>query len=101
SFVFMRPVRLDDLATDQYQDLEEKTVAVAEAAYKSREVEFGVPLMRDLERHVYLYTLDEHWRDHLYELDHLTGGIGLRAYGQGDPVIDDKNTAFTLVDTTP
>src|SRR5205085_1779721 len=46
-----------------------------------------------------LYTLDEHWRDHLYELDHLKGGIGLRAYGQRDPLIEYKKEAFTLFET--
>src|SRR6185295_12837575 len=56
-------------------------------------------LLRDLERHLYLYTLDEHWRDHLYELDHLKGGIGLRAYGQRDPLIEYKKEAFTLFET--
>ena len=43
---------------------------------------------------LYLYTLDEHWRDHLYELDHLKGGIGLRAYGQRDPLLEYKKEAF-------
>src|SRR5678816_877249 len=46
-----------------------------------------------------LYTLDEHWRDHLYELDHLKGGIGLRAYGQRDPLIEYKKEAFNLFET--
>jgi preprotein translocase subunit SecA len=53
-------------------------------------------MMRELERHLYLYTVDEHWRDHLYELDHLKGGIGLRAYGQRDPLIEYKREAYTL-----
>jgi preprotein translocase subunit SecA len=56
-------------------------------------------MMRELERHLYLFTLDEHWRDHLYELDHLKGGIGLRAYGQRDPLIEYKKEAFTLFET--
>src|SRR6185295_15274027 len=56
-------------------------------------------LLRDIERHLYLYTVDEHWRDHLYELDHLKGGIGLRAYGQRDPLIEYKREAYTLFET--
>ena len=55
-------------------------------------------MMRELERHLYLYTVDEHWRDHLYELDHLKGGIGLRAYGQRDPLIEYKVEAFKMFD---
>ena len=40
--------------------------------------------------------MDEHWRDHLYEIDHLKGGIGLRAYGQRDPLLEYKKEAYTL-----
>ena len=58
--------------------------------------EFGAPFMREVERHVFLFTIDEQWRDHLYELDHLKGGIGLRAYGQKDPLLEYKKEAFTL-----
>jgi preprotein translocase subunit SecA len=99
SFLLMRPVTTTDLETTNYEELEEKVVATAEAAYRARESEFGAPVLRDLERHLYLYTLDEHWRDHLYELDHLKGGIGLRAYGQRDPLIEYKKEAFNLFDT--
>ncbi|HET9326498.1 MAG TPA: preprotein translocase subunit SecA [Candidatus Eisenbacteria bacterium] len=99
SFLLMRPIALTDLETTDYEELEEKVVASAEAAYRARETEFGAPVLRDLERHLYLYTLDEHWRDHLYELDHLKGGIGLRAYGQRDPLIEYKKEAFNLFDT--
>jgi preprotein translocase subunit SecA len=99
SFLLMRPVSPAELETSSYGELEEKVVAAAEAAYRGREAEFGPAVLRDLERHLYLYTLDEHWRDHLYELDHLKGGIGLRAYGQRDPLIEYKKEAFTLFDT--
>jgi preprotein translocase subunit SecA len=99
AFLLMRPLRLEDFETDDYEELEEKAAAQGEAAYRAREAEFGLELMRDLERHVYLYTLDEHWRDHLYELDHLKGGIGLRAYGQRDPLIEYKKEAYDLFET--
>ncbi len=99
SVLLMRPVAESDVATDQYDTLGEKAVAAAEAAYRGREAEFGAELMRELERHLFLFTLDEHWRDHLYELDHLKGGIGLRAYGQRDPLIEYKKEAFTLFET--
>jgi preprotein translocase subunit SecA len=99
SYLLMRPVRMDAIETDRMEVLEEKAVAVAEQAYRARESEFGPELLRELERHVYLFTLDEHWRDHLYELDHLKGGIGLRAYGQRDPLIEYKKEAFTLFET--
>jgi preprotein translocase subunit SecA len=99
SFLLMRPVSAPELETTDYAELEEKAVEAGVTAYRAREEEFSAPVLRDLERHLYLYTLDEHWRDHLYELDHLKGGIGLRAYGQRDPLIEYKKEAFTLFDT--
>jgi preprotein translocase subunit SecA len=99
SFLLMTPVAAADLETVHYDELEEKAVALAEKAYRGRETEFTAPVLRDLERHLFLYTLDEHWRDHLYELDHLKGGIGLRAYGQRDPLIEYKKEAFALFGT--
>jgi len=99
SFLLMRPVTPAELETQAFDELEEKAAAVGEAAYRGREAEFTAPLLRDLERHLYLYTVDEHWRDHLYELDHLKGGIGLRAYGQRDPLIEYKKEAFSLFET--
>jgi preprotein translocase subunit SecA len=99
SFLLMAPVAAAALETDSYELLEEKAVEIGVQAYRGREAEFTAAVLRDLERHLYLYTLDEHWRDHLYELDHLKGGIGLRAYGQRDPLIEYKREAFTLFDT--
>jgi preprotein translocase subunit SecA len=99
SFLLMRPVMESDLDGADYADLEEKAVEAGMQAYRAREAEFTAPVLRDLERHLYLFTLDEHWRDHLYELDHLKGGIGLRAYGQRDPLLEYKREAFSLFDT--
>ena len=100
SYVLMSPVTEAELAeVRDHEDLAERAVAVGERAYRAREAEFTAILMRDLERHLYLYTLDEHWRDHLYELDHLKGGIGLRAYGQRDPLIEYKREAYTLFES--
>jgi preprotein translocase subunit SecA len=99
SVLFMRPVGESDLATGSYEELGEKAAVAAEAAYRARESGFGAELMREVERHLFLFTLDEHWRDHLYELDHLKGGIGLRAYGQRDPLIEYKKEAFSLFET--
>jgi preprotein translocase subunit SecA len=99
SFLLMRPVSAAELESPNPDVLAEKAGEIGERAYRAREAEFTAPVLRDLERHLYLYTLDEHWRDHLYELDHLKGGIGLRAYGQRDPLIEYKKEAFTLFET--
>ena len=99
SVLLMRPVLESDLSTGSVEALGDQVFTIAEAAYRGREAGFGSEVMRELERHLFLFTLDEHWRDHLYELDHLKGGIGLRAYGQRDPLLEYKREAFTLFET--
>src|SRR5208282_4922565 len=56
--------------------------------YEQREQEFGSEVMREVERRVVLSVLDRKWREHLYEMDYLREGIGLRGYGQRDPLIE-------------
>ena len=58
------------------------------AEYEKRESELGAPLMRDLERMVLLRNVDTLWMDHIDAMDELRRGIGLRAYGQHDPVVE-------------
>jgi len=77
-------------------ELIETLHSVAENAYERREKELGDEAMRDLERLVTLRIIDDRWRDHLYELDQLRSGIGLRAYGQKDPLLEYKQEAFQL-----
>src|SRR3989442_5373858 len=64
--------------------------------YAQRERELGEELMRALERHEMLIVIDTQWKDHLLSIDHLKEGIGLRGYGQPDPVTQDKKEAFDL-----
>jgi preprotein translocase subunit SecA len=99
SYLLLSPVAVSDIESAQPDEVEEKAQAVGERAYRAREAAFSPEVLRELERHLYLYTLDEHWRDHLYELDHLKGGIGLRAYGQRDPLLEYKKEAFALFET--
>ncbi|MBI5170381.1 MAG: preprotein translocase subunit SecA [Candidatus Eisenbacteria bacterium] len=98
-YLLMTPVTPEELADSSMEGVQEKALAVAERAYRGREAEFSPELCRDLERHLYLFTVDERWREHLHELDHLKGGIGLRAYGQKDPLIEYKKEAFGLFET--
>ncbi|HEX2857542.1 MAG TPA: preprotein translocase subunit SecA [Propionibacteriaceae bacterium] len=60
----------------------------AQAAYDRREAELGEETMRELERQVLLTVLDRKWREHLYEMDYLREGIGLRAMAQRDPLVE-------------
>jgi preprotein translocase subunit SecA len=75
----------DDL---EREELEEAFVADAEAAYDRREEQLGADVMRELERRVLLTVLDRKWREHLYEMDYLREGIGLRAMAQRDPLVE-------------
>jgi len=99
SFLLMTPLTPADVEGERPDEVEEKALEIGVRAYRTRESDFTPEVLRELERHLYLYTLDEHWRDHLYELDHLKGGIGLRAYGQRDPLIEYKREAFSLFET--
>ncbi len=66
----------------------------AKKIYEEKEELLGEETMRRLERFAFLSVYDLHWKEHLYEMDHLKTGIGLRAYGQRDPVIEYKKEAF-------
>jgi len=68
------------------------------ARYEAKETVFGEPTLRWLERHILLDIVDAQWKDHLLTLDHLKEGIGLRGYGQMDPLVEFKKEAFKLFD---
>ena len=68
----------------------------AEAAYVKRESELGAEVMRELERKVLLSVLDSKWREHLYEMDYLKEGIGLRAMAQRDPLVEYQREGYEL-----
>ncbi|MCP9456169.1 MAG: preprotein translocase subunit SecA [Nitrospira sp.] len=65
-------------------------------AYERKEQELGPELMRFLEKTFMLQVIDHHWKDHLLAMDHLRDGIGLRGYGQKDPLIEYKREGFDL-----
>ena len=68
----------------------------AQLAYDLRERELGEDVMRELERRVVLSVLDRKWREHLYEMDYLQEGIGLRAYSQKDPLVEYQREGYEL-----
>ena len=70
--------------------------ADAHAAYDAREEALGAEVLRELERRVLLSVLDRKWREHLYEMDYLREGIGLRAYSQRDPLVEYQREGFEL-----
>ena len=68
----------------------------AAAAYDRREEELGSEIMRELERRVVLSVLDRKWREHLYEMDYLQEGIGLRAMAQRDPLVEYQREGYDM-----
>lgn len=79
--------------------LRDDIIAKIKEHYETREREFTPERMRYLERYIFLQVLDSKWKDHLYSLDNLKEGIGLRAYGQRDPLVEYKREAFEMFDT--
>jgi preprotein translocase subunit SecA len=68
----------------------------AHEAYARREEELGSEAMRELERQVLLAVIDRKWREHLYEMDYLQEGVGLRAYAQRDPLVEYQREGFDM-----
>jgi len=66
--------------------------------YETREQAFGVPVMSQIEKLVLLQTLDSLWKDHLLAMDHLKEGIGLRGYGQRNPLTEYQKEGFSMFD---
>ena len=80
--------------TQEY--LVEELRSDAHRAYDAREDQLGAEVMRELERRVVLSVLDRKWREHLYEMDYLQEGIGLRAMAQKDPLVEYQREGYTL-----
>jgi preprotein translocase subunit SecA len=88
------PARYEDVVSRA--GLQELVTDAVKARYAEREQELGTELLRALERHEMLIVLDTQWKDHLLSIDHLKEGIGLRGYGQRDPLTEYKKEAFDL-----
>lgn len=86
----------EELETITKEDLKEKLNEIAMERYNAKEEEFGSELMRELERVVLLRVVDEKWMDHIDAMDQLKYGVGIRAYGQRDPVIEYKVEGFDM-----
>ncbi len=96
-FFLLPPIyrNLEDEPSDlKKEDLIEQIIQKAHESYKLRERMVGKSNMRRLERLAMLQVIDNSWREHLYEMDQLKEGIGLRAYGQKDPLIEYKSEGF-------
>jgi len=79
-----------------YEQLADKLLETVRTHYENKEKRFGPDYMRLQERIIMLQVLDMQWKDHLWSLDHLKEGIGLRGYGQRDPLIEYKKESFSM-----
>ena len=87
------PLKIKELGKDS---LREYLFEAARAFYAEKEKSIGENLLRHLEHIVFLQVIDSSWKEHLYAMDSLREGIGLRAYGQRDPLIEYKREAFAM-----
>ncbi|MGA9753429.1 MAG: preprotein translocase subunit SecA [Acidobacteriota bacterium] len=93
-------LNLDDLSLNleetPQQELRDAIWKAASAKYEAKEQRLAPELMREYERIVMLQVIDNQWKDHLLSMDHLKEGIGLRAYGQRDPLVEYKREGFEI-----
>ena len=91
---------LDDLRFDwdslTYDELQEKLVSALHAAYEEKEGTLTPARMREFERIIMLQVIDSQWKDHLLGMDYLKEGIGLRGYGQRDPLVEYKKESYDM-----
>ena len=87
------PQNVDQLSRPQ---LEEELLNRIKTKYQEKESQVGTEMMRWYESMVMLQIMDQQWKDHLLALDHLKEGIGLRGYGQRDPLVEYKRESFEL-----
>ncbi len=90
-----------DFATESWakldrDEIEEQAIEMALEAYEAKEAELGEEAMRQAEKQIMLWAVDNRWVRHLTDLDHLREGIGLQAYAQLDPVVAYKREAFNM-----
>src|SRR5580658_7423798 len=89
-------IDLEELSGMLKQEIEDHVTDLLERRFKEKEDLIGPENMREAERVVMLNVIDNQWKDHLLSMDHLKEGIGLRGYGQKDPLIEYKKESFEL-----
>ncbi len=85
-----------DISPMTQDSLRDVLISEVRKAYENKESEVGSDVMRYLEKVVLLQIIDTQWKDHLFAMDHLKEGIGLRGYGQKDPLVEYKKEAFDV-----
>ena len=98
SDLFKMPAVVEKMENERFRVSELKEVLAEEALklYEKREIKVSLEIMRKLEKLVMINVIDNRWREHLLEMDYLKEGIGLRAYGQRDPLVEYKHESYNL-----
>jgi len=78
----------DEVASKKQDEVFDEIWKLAKERYEQKEVRFGSDVMRQFERNVFLMVIDNLWKDHLFEMDHLKGGVQFRAFGQKNPLFE-------------
>ena len=89
-------IRLDELQNLDRRQVEQEINDQLVKKYHEKEAMVGPELMRETERMIMLNVIDNQWKDHLLSMDHLKEGIGLRGYGQKDPLVEYKKESYVL-----
>lgn len=95
-FLIPGEIKLEELEDMSREDVQAKLIQCAHDTYDSREASIGSPMMRELEKAVMLKVIDSKWMDHLDDMDMLKEGIGLRSYGQRNPIVEYKVEAYDM-----
>jgi len=85
-----------DIEAKPFEELRNELLESVNQAYEKKEQEVGAETFRYLEKMMLLQVLDTQWKDHLLSMDHLKEGVGLRGYGQRDPLVEYKREAFEI-----
>lgn len=95
---FLAPgeVKLDEIENMSREEIGRKLMDIAHETYEARERSIGSSMMRELEKAVMLKVVDSKWMEHLDDMDMLKEGIGLRSYGQRNPIVEYKVEAFNI-----
>lgn len=95
---FLAPgeVKLDEIENMSREEIGRKLMDIAHEIYEAREKSIGSSMMRELEKAVMLKVVDSKWMEHLDDMDMLKEGIGLRSYGQRNPIVEYKVEAFNI-----
>lgn len=86
----------EELGNTSREEVADFLKTKAHSIYEKREAEFGSELMREIERVMLLRSVDTNWMDHIDNMDRLRQGIGLRAYGQHNPVVEYRNESYDM-----